>query len=217
MVSRHQHRSFPFFLQTKIRKLVIAEVPYLSVMPNKAKGAIPPSIGFVGRIHHERGLDLWIEIANCISGIDREVTFVIIGDGVDREVFFSGFDPETHSKVRYLGWLNSIDLDTAWESVGVLLVTADSESFGVVMREALVRGIFVVAFENQASLSLKEQFPNCVFTSKNAKDLAEMAIVKSKLRLSDSAVDSIISTLVTEQKSAIQAIAKSWLQDLQSH
>ena len=217
MVSPHQLQSFPSFLQTKIRKLVIAEIPYLSAMPDKAKREVPRSIGFVGRIHRERGLDRWIEIANRISGIDREVTFVVIGDGLDREVFFNGFDLETRSKVRYLGWLNSIDLDTAWNAVGVLLVTADSESFGVVMREALVRGIFVVAFENQASLSLKKQFPNCVFTSSNIQDLADLAITYCARRLPDNAVESIMSTLVAEQKTSIQAVAKSWLQDLQSH
>ena len=66
-------------------------------------------------------------------------------------------------------------------------------------------------------LSLKKQFPNCVFTSNNIQDLADLAITYCARRLPDNAVESIMSTLVAEQKTSIQAVAKSWLQDLQSH
>jgi glycosyltransferase involved in cell wall biosynthesis len=217
MVSCHQLASFPLFLQSRIRNVVIAEIPYLSKTPSRDNSNFPRSIGFVGRIHPERGLDLWAMLANHISELDRDITFVIVGDGVAREKFFSMFDGKTFSRLDYRGWLNASDLDLAWRTIGALLVTAESESFGIVMREALLRGIYVIALENEASKSLKNQFPECVYISTKTQDLVKMALSRCGKPIPDDLVESVNLALGIEQRTAIQKVANSWLQELQSH
>jgi hypothetical protein len=115
-----------------------------------------------------------------------------------------------------MGWLSSFDLNQSWHLIGVLLVTAESESFGVAMREALLHGVYVVAFENQATMRLKKEFPKFVFTSRSNKELAELAIKLRNRRIPFKDIQEIYYFFAKEQNISVKEIASSWAQELQS-
>jgi len=217
MASSHQLESFPKTLQSKVDKIVIAPVPFMFEKMMRPSKDHLPSIGFVGRIHRERGLDRWVEVAKNIDALTYEVDYVIIGDGIHKEDFLEALHSNDQSNLQYLGWLSSFDLNRSWNLIGVLLVTAEFESFGVAMREALLHGVYVVAFENQATSRLRREFPEFVFTSRSNKELAEFAIKLRNRRIPFKDIEKIYNFYIDEQNKALRDIAFSWVKELQAH
>jgi len=85
------------------------------------------------------------------------------------------------------------------------------------MREALLHGVYVVAFENQATSRLKREFPEFVFTSRSNKELAEFAIKLRNRRIPFKDIEKIYNFYIDEQNKALRDIAFSWVKELQAH
>ena len=103
---------------------------------------LPLSIGFVGRIHFERGLNVFSEIATELTKIEPNLRVVIAGDGPERESFLKQLQSKMPaSNIEFLGQLNLIQMEGAWGKIGILLSTAPTESYGRSTREALMHGI----------------------------------------------------------------------------
>ena len=103
---------------------------------------LPLSIGFVGRIHFERGLNVFSEIATELTKIEPNLRVVIAGDGPERESFLKQLQINIPaSNIEFLGQLNPIQMEAAWSKIGILLSTAPTESYGRSTREALMHGI----------------------------------------------------------------------------
>ena len=216
MASPHQFESFPKTLQSKVKNTVIAPVPFIFETVTRPSEGHFTSIGYVGRIHGERGIERWVEVARNIESKIGKVDYVIIGDGDQRNDFLEALHLNGRSNLKYMGWLSSFDLNQSWHLIGVLLVTAESESFGVAMREALLHGVYVVAFENQATMRLKKEFPKFVFTSRSNKELAELAIKLRNRRIPFKDIQEIYYFFAKEQNISVKEIASSWAQELQS-
>jgi glycosyltransferase involved in cell wall biosynthesis len=103
---------------------------------------LPLSIGFVGRIHFERGLNVFSEIAAELIKIEPNLRVVIAGDGPERERFLKQLKAKIPPRnIEFLGQLNPIQMEAAWDKIGILLSTAPTESYGRSTREALMHGI----------------------------------------------------------------------------
>jgi glycosyltransferase involved in cell wall biosynthesis len=102
--------------------------------------SLPLSIGFVGRLHAERGLDVFSKAVTSLFKIEPRLKVIVIGDGPERESL-RGKLLETipSSQLEMLGHLNT--LEDAWGKIGILLSTAPTESYGRSTREALMHGI----------------------------------------------------------------------------
>ena len=67
---------------------------------------------------------------------------VIAGDGPEREGFLKQLQVKIPPRnIEFLGQLNPIQMEAAWEKIGILLSTAPTESYGRSTREALMHGI----------------------------------------------------------------------------
>lgn len=75
----------------------------------------------------------------CVGPLDREPEFVA---EVRRDVKEAGIEEQ----VGFTGPLSGDDLDRAYDAAGVLLVPSRFESYGMVVLEALARGLPVIAF-----------------------------------------------------------------------
>jgi glycosyltransferase involved in cell wall biosynthesis len=105
-VSNDQYHSFPSVIRKRFRSTVIAPIPYFHklaprIVPNNLN-----SIGFVGRLHNERGLDKYLEVIKEVEASTPLIPIVIVGDGPKREEFFSSLR-FSHSGPQFEhGWLN---------------------------------------------------------------------------------------------------------------
>jgi glycosyltransferase involved in cell wall biosynthesis len=133
----------------KINQTKISEIPVpilnlrraLESAPNR-----PKTIGLVGRIHNDRGIFNFIKLIKSLSMVRGDFAVLVAGSGPEEARFLKEIkELLPKSKVRFLGQLSENELKKVWKNVGVLLSTAPAESYGRVMREALVAGVPVWA------------------------------------------------------------------------
>lgn len=113
------------------------------VRPASAPAA--PLIGFVGRLSHEKGPDLFVELAIQLCRRHPELSAVMIGEGamhaelatridtcgLQERIVFTGY--QTHMD----GWLRSLD---------VLVLSSRTEGTPMVLLEAMQLGTPIAAF-----------------------------------------------------------------------
>jgi len=174
MVSLHQKVSYEKLIGRPIPNVVIAPVPF-QISSNPRRSPIE-SVGFVGRIHPERGIKRWVDVASEVSRANPKIKFVIIGDGPCRQEFLKKLSLLPNGGITYLGWLSKDELQANWPQIGLLLSTAESESYGVTLREALCSGLQVVAFENHASIELNASFSSYVHIANTTSGLAKAVL-----------------------------------------
>jgi glycosyltransferase involved in cell wall biosynthesis len=113
----------------------------------------PETIAFVGRLHIERGLDEFIQIATMISKFKPNLKILIYGDGPEKDKLERIIrDSPIKSSIIMKG--NLANLDSEWAKIGVLVSTAPTESYGRAMREAHIHGVPVLAVQSQGAKQL---------------------------------------------------------------
>jgi glycosyltransferase involved in cell wall biosynthesis len=98
-----------------------------------------PLVGFVGRLEHEKGPDLFLRAAEYVHHLRSDVHFVIIGDGSMRnklDAMCSQMDLE--QRVHFVGWWeNTFDI---YPALNVLVHTSRSDGTSLVLLEAMACG-----------------------------------------------------------------------------
>jgi len=119
----------------------------------------PFTIGFVGRLHNERGMDFQIDIVKYLAPKLVDLKFVFIGGGY-RENWLKSRIKEMNllTRTTFLGEINSTKMEDAWSKVGILVSTAPKESYGRAIRESLVHGIPVLSRNTLGLQSLVAEF-----------------------------------------------------------
>ena len=163
-VSKQQSEGFSRLISKKRQQIFITPVP--TSVPDVQLEKKPQSIGFVGRLHEERGVIRWGKIASKLTDVEK----VVVGTGP----LFEKFSNE-YPDFECMGQLTADQMEEAWIKIGVLLSTAPHESYGLAMREALLRNIPVVSTKNAGSLQLEGRFPN-IFKTFDSNEEAMMLI-----------------------------------------
>ena len=99
-------------------------------------GALPPAIGFVGRLSHEKGPDLFCRAA---SASPPGVRWLAFGDGPMRDDLQRQFS----GQVEFRGMVSNIA--QAWPEIGLLLMPSRAEGLPMAALEALAEGIPVAS------------------------------------------------------------------------
>jgi glycosyltransferase involved in cell wall biosynthesis len=102
----------------------------------------------VGAVSFEKGHDILLEAlasiaalpwhCTCAGGLDRDPAFA---DRIRRRALASS----AAERVSFPGPLDGADLDRAYGSADLLIVASRAESYGMVVTEALARGVPVIA------------------------------------------------------------------------
>lgn len=198
-------------------KLVVLPVPIdlPRILPTSNQRPLL-TIGLVGRLHDERGIDTFCELATNLISELPEVKAVVIGDGPEREHLERCLSKALlKGQYEFLGHLVQEELESAWQKIGVLVSTAPSESYGRTMREALLRGIPVWAIQSRGVDELILEFGQPgVFLLKIPTKNSEL---KAKfLEISNTKIDrSYLSQYKSERAKLIESIGQSWAQLLQ--
>jgi glycosyltransferase involved in cell wall biosynthesis len=98
-----------------------------------------PLVGFVGRLEHEKGPDLFLRAVDLVHQVQPDAHFVIVGDGVmrnDLENLCVRLHLEQH--VHFAGWqTNTFDI---YPELDFLVHTSRSDGTSLVLLEAMSCG-----------------------------------------------------------------------------
>jgi glycosyltransferase involved in cell wall biosynthesis len=104
---------------------------------NVPKGT--PLVGFVGRLEHEKGPDMFLRAVDQVHQVRPDVHFVIVGDGVMRnklEEMCAHLQLDKH--VHFVGWrTNTVDI---YPALDFLVHTSRSDGTSLVLLEAMSCG-----------------------------------------------------------------------------
>jgi glycosyltransferase involved in cell wall biosynthesis len=116
------------------------------------------TIGIVGRIHKDKGIDNTLRFIHCLSLSEYSFSVIFVGEGPERPRVTSTLDA-LEVDFHITGHVMGDELEIAWHSIDVVLSMAPVESFGLVLREALARGKRVVATLNGGVIELQSELP----------------------------------------------------------
>ena len=121
----------------------------------------PLTIGYLGRITKERGLDNLKNILKVFEN-EKKVKFLIVGDGDLLDDLLSFINKlKNYNNIEVKGFIGQDKLEnTFWSKIGVLVNTAHVESYGLSMREAVIRNIPVMSLPNAGAIELVHDIPN---------------------------------------------------------
>ena len=135
-------------LNIKVRDEQIAVIPnFLS----KSKDSLIHSslknnnVVFVGRLSHEKGVLRLLRIWKRISHVMPQLKLSIYGEGTARSVMETYIRNENLQNVFFCGFCRS--LDDIYTHADLLLMTSDTEGFGLVLIEAMYFGVPCVSFD----------------------------------------------------------------------
>jgi glycosyltransferase involved in cell wall biosynthesis len=133
---------------------------------------------FVGRLHPIKRLEVLLEACGGLLREGRAVTLTIAGEGDAKYrstlVSLAGKSMPTGS-VRWLGPVEGEAKEEAFAGADVLALPSESENFGMVVAEALARGVPVIASRGTPWSELERQ--RCGFWVESTPEAFAAAIV----------------------------------------
>jgi glycosyltransferase involved in cell wall biosynthesis len=199
-VSEAQSREFISKLVPMNSRVVVVPVPIIGF--HKVTGQKKRRVlGFVGRLHPERGVEEWANIAQQLTGIE----YLVVG---------SGHLEETMKKLlpsaQFTGYIESSSLHTIWSSISVLLSSAPMESYGMALREALLNGVPVVSRRNAGSVELNQFFPELVRLYDHQSEAIFEINALIKEPPSKELFEEFHKFFYTQQEMSLKALASAW-------
>ncbi len=124
-------------------------------------GDRPRTLGFVGRIHADRGTKEFLKIVELLERAKTDFVVHVIGDGPQLNEFTVQLEKIlSKERVKIHGQVSRIQLDKLWGEVGILVSVAPVESYGRAMREAIAHGVPVWALGSSGVEALIDDVPN---------------------------------------------------------
>jgi glycosyltransferase involved in cell wall biosynthesis len=196
-------------------KITITPVPINIKALNLKKLRIaqrPKSIALIGRIHQDRGIWNFLDLINKLNDASRDFDVIIIGSGKAESEFLSRVKLVIPSqRLKILGQLSEESLAKMWSKTGVLVSLAAVESYGRVMREALISGVPVWAIKSSGARDLISEF-----NSKTVRLIDLNGSAKALLKDFESLIRvkpdyNLRNKLVAENKRLASMLVDSWL------
>jgi glycosyltransferase involved in cell wall biosynthesis len=163
LVSSHQVKFVKKAYNVQASKILVAPIPVLipTFVSVKKK---TNTLLFLGRLHPERGLKLWLEIVIALHEKRQDFSLLIIGDGPSRE-FLQGELEKSKYQIKYnfIGWIEQKDISKYFSKAKVLLNSAQTESFGISMREAQLHGVPIVSIRNNGAIENLKIFKTGIY------------------------------------------------------
>lgn len=166
-------------------------------------------IAVVGRLHAERGLLDIIHIVGklCTLGIDVEIE--IAGDGPLRpsiERLVRRFP----TRIKFWGHCDSKLLSDLYGRSSFLLSAAQSEGYGMALREAIFNDVRVVAKKSMGANSLKGEFREHVYLYESAASAVEILVSLLTSTEETSIPELSFSDQELRDTRRIQLLVESW-------
>jgi glycosyltransferase involved in cell wall biosynthesis len=144
-------------------KIFIAPIP-VEVPTANLHRQIKYDLAFVGRLHKERNVEELVDIAIQVAEKVEKLNIVIAGEGKLKKYIEKRL-AESGSQIfcDFVGYVPNSKIFDIYSSSRIFLTAAESESYGMAIREAVLCGTKVVARESVGSISTSKLFKSSVF------------------------------------------------------
>lgn len=113
------------------------------------------NILFVGRLDKRKGIEYLLKAYQILSELLPNIRLIIVGDGPEKQKAKNYVRKEKLKNVVFAGSVSRKDLPSWYATADIFCSPAThGESFGVVLLEAMVAGLPIVAFDNPGYRSL---------------------------------------------------------------
>ena len=169
-------------------------------------------IGYLGRIHPERNPELWIASIKVLNIKRQDFNCVIAGSGPDEYSFITRLvDLLGPARVTFKGHVSENELDNFWNEITILLSTSNIESYGLAIREAILRGKRCVAVTSVGARDAKENFGEAISLAElDASDIANVLNVGITNRSNTVNTDAIKSKQEIMNSEYVRELVNSW-------
>lgn len=174
--------------------------------------SIPFTVGIIGRMQEERGVQEALEIALAVVREQPRAKFIFVGDGPMEKEIRNFLDSNIElSSSRLEHFLDNESLQACYSELSALLSCAPSEGYGLTIREAALSGIQVLARKSQGADIAAQEFPDQI----QIYIQPEQAVLKLKSILDSNQVATDLAEARLRQASrdleASIRLVKSWL------
>ncbi len=216
-VSRMQKFSLSKVFALKGNCISVIPVPILTNFSVSSLLRRPRTIGFIGRIHEDRGIWNFVKLVKNLNKLDTAFKLLIAGDGPARDKFIHQLEKVIpKNRIKYLGQISQGKLQSFWKSIGVLVSMAPVESYGRVLRESLLAGVPVWATASSGVVDLLDSAePGTVKVldlEKNESDLHKDFESLLRVKVGPKFRDKFMK----ENNSYSDKLAKSWIDTIEN-
>jgi glycosyltransferase involved in cell wall biosynthesis len=171
----------------------------------------PKTLGFIGRIHRDRGLTDFLEFIKKLNSVSKDFKVIIAGSGPEESKFLRNLSLILPSKrIVFHGQIPNKDLKKIWKEVGVLVSMAPSESYGRVLRESLLSGVPVWASASSGVLELKKHWNKDSFEILELDKSSDVLLMQFLKLLEVRVKKSDKERFIKANNSYSQEVGKSW-------
>ena len=137
------------YYQDKFDKTKVVYIPnVLENIPSKVSSLKEKRFACVGRLSNEKGQIDLLKIMKKIKDNYPDWTLNIIGDGDDKESLENYIKENNLTNVVMHGFQNKEYIDKILNKTSIYLMTSHTESFGIVLIEAMSHGIPCIAYSS---------------------------------------------------------------------
>ena len=116
-------------------------------------------IGFIGRLHPERGTREFISIVQELRSRRVSDPVYVIGDGRDKKFMIDELQKmELSDEIYFLGNLGTDELRDKYSKLKIIISCAPTEGYGLTLREGALSGVEVVARKSAGSVEALNDF-----------------------------------------------------------
>lgn len=132
----------------------------------------PPSIGFLGRIVEQKGVDWLIEALSLLKKSGFAFKAHIAGDGREKPLYLAqAAKAGLSNDIMWHGWVE--DKAAFFQNIDMLVVPSREEPFGLVILEAWQHGVPVIATRTYGSRVLIQNYRNGLTCASNPVAIAK--------------------------------------------
>jgi glycosyltransferase involved in cell wall biosynthesis len=212
-VSNNQALKVAKIFKIKKAQICVIPVPINNLrLTSSIYSKRPKTLGLIGRIHNDRGIYNFIKLIKSLTVVRDDFDVVIAGGGPDESRFLEEIkELLPKPKFRFLGHLSEKELKKVWREIGVLVSAAPAESYGRVIREALVAGVPVWATKSSGVEDL---------ISKDGKDAVKILDITNSNHELSKQFDQLLKfkislrfrkQFIKDNSTYAQLLAKSWV------
>jgi glycosyltransferase involved in cell wall biosynthesis len=172
----------------------------------------PITLGLLGRIHKDRGLDLLVPLIAPVIKLHPEILLKIAGEGpyqteLEAQIKSAGLT----ENISFVGHVEGLELSRFWLDIDILISLAPSESFGRSIREALVAGVPVWANPSSGVKELQEiaKKSEICLIDFSVSPLEQFSLIEQMALTT--VTDETKEEIAFENEQGLQALINSWV------
>jgi len=167
----------------------------------------------VGRLAPEKGYSSLIDVFKIIEMVDGDTSLDIVGDGLEyNDIKSKIIDLNLTRKIKLHGYQNQDYINKLYSKSSIYLMTSYTESFGLVLVEAMSHGLVPVAFDSAegAKNIIKNNYNGILIKNRNEYNMASsvLKLLKNKDKLQKMSKNAYISS----KKYSKEIAKKRWIE-----